>query len=210
MYTPKANEETRIPVLHALMRSHPLATLVTVGSAGLFASHLPVVLDDQVAPLGLLKCHVSRANAQWKDFSHEVQALAIFAGPEHYISPNWYEEKQATGRVVPTWNYAVVHAYGYLKVVEDPDWLRAHVGSLTAIHEAASPQPWAVSDAPADYIASQIRGIVGFEMKIERLEGKWKVSQNRSESDRRGVVDGLDALETAGAAEMSRLVEDTL
>jgi len=216
MYIPKANEETSIPVLHALMRSHPLATLVTVGSAGLFASHLPVVLDDQVAPpLGLLKCHVSRANAQWKDFSYEVQALAIFAGPEHYISPRWYEEKQATGKVVPTWNYAVVHAYGYLKVVEDPDWLRAHVGSLTTIHEAASAKttgvaPWAVSDAPAEYVASQIRGIVGFEMKVERLEGKWKVSQNRSESDRRGVVDGLDALETAEAEAMSRLVEDTL
>ncbi len=215
MYIPKANEETRMPVLHALMRSHPLATLVTFGSAGLFASHLPVVLDDQVGPLGLLKCHVSRANAQWKDFSREVQALAIFAGPEHYISPRWYEEKQATGKVVPTWNYAVVHAYGYLKVVEDPEWLRAHVGSLTAIHEAASAKttgvaPWAVSDAPADYIASQIRGIIGFEMKIERLEGKWKVSQNRSESDRRGVVDGLDALETAEAEAMSRLVGDTL
>jgi transcriptional regulator len=210
MYIPKANEETRIPVLQALMQSHPLATLVTFGSVGLFASHLPVVLDDQVAPLGLLKCHVSRANTQWKDFSHEVQALAIFAGPEHYISPNWYEEKQTTGKVVPTWNYAVVHAYGYLKVVEDAEWLRAHVGSLTTIHEAASPEPWAVSDAPADYIASQIRGIVGFEMKVERLEGKWKVSQNRSESDRRGVVDGLEALGSPRSAKMKRLVLDTL
>ena len=112
--------------------------------------------------------------------------------------------------MVPTWNYAVVHAYGYLKVIEDADWLRAHVESLTTIHEAGSARPWAVSDAPAEYVASQIKGIVGFEMKIERLEGKWKVSQNRSESDRRGVVDGLDALGSAEAGEMARLVDETL
>ncbi len=214
MYIPKFNEETRTPVLHQLMRSRPLASLVTLGSSGLFASHLPMILevqeDDQAAPLGLLRCHVSRANVQWKDFSPEVQALAIFSGPQHYITPNWYEEKQATGKVVPTWNYVVVHAYGYLKVMDDADWLRAHVESLTRIHEAASPEPWAVSDAPADYIGSMLKGIVGLEIKIERLEGKWKVSQNRSESDRRGVVEGLDTLGTTDAEEMSRLVEDTL
>jgi transcriptional regulator len=215
MYIPKFNEETRAPILHQLMRERPLASLITFGRPGLFASHLPMVLDDQIAPLGLLRCHVSRANAQWKDFDPAVEALAIFSGAGHYISPNWYAEKQETGKVVPTWNYAVVHAYGYLKVIEDADWLRAHVESLTTIHEAAiheagSVRPWAVSDAPAEYVASQIKGIVGFEMKIERLEGKWKVSQNRSESDRRGVVDGLEELGSAGAGEMALLVEDTL
>jgi transcriptional regulator len=210
MYIPKFNEETRTPVLHQLIRSQPLASLVTFGKSGLFASHLPMILDELVSPLGLLKCHVSRANAQWKDFSPEVQALAIFSGAQHYISPNWYEEKQATGKVVPTWNYVVVHAYGYLKVMDDADWLRAHVESLTKIHEAASPAPWAVSDAPADYVASMIKGIVGLELKIDRLGGKWKVSQNRSESDRRGVVEGLDALGTADAEAMSLLVLDTL
>ena len=210
MYIPKFNEETRTPVLHQLMRERPLASLVTFGRSGLFASHLPMILDDQVAPLGLLRCHVSRANAQWKEFDPAVEALAIFSGAGHYISPNWYAEKQATGKVVPTWNYAVVHAFGYLKVMEDADWLRAHVESLTTIHEAGAARPWAVSDAPAEYVASQIKGIVGFEMKIERLEGKWKVSQNRSESDRRGVVKGLDALGSAEAGEMARLVEETL
>jgi transcriptional regulator len=210
MYIPKFNEETRTPVLHALMRERPLASLVTVGRSGLFASHLPMVLDDHVAPLGLLRCHVSRANAQWKNFDPAVEALAIFSGAGHYISPNWYAEKQETGKVVPTWNYAVVHAYGHLKVIEDTDWLRAHVESLVAIHEAGSAKPWKVSDAPAEYVASQLRGIVGFEMKIERLEGKWKVSQNRSESDRRGVVEGLEALGSDEAEEMARLVEDAL
>ena len=207
MYIPKANEETRVPILHQLMRSHPLATLVTFWKSGLFASHLPMILDE---PAGLLKCHVSRANHQWKDFDPEVEALAIFSGPEHYISPAWYAEKQATGKVVPTWNYVVVHAYGHLKVMDDADWLRAHVESLTKIHEAAMRQPWAISDAPADYIASMIKGIVGLELKISRLEGKWKLGQNRSESDRQGVVEGLDARDTAGSHAMQQLVRDTL
>lgn len=219
MYIPKFNEEKRTPVLHQLIRSHPFASLITFGTSGLFASHIPMIFElpkeevqekDQAAPLGVLKGHLSRANAQWKDFSPEVQALAIFSGPEHYITPTWYEEKQATGKVVPTWNYVVVHAYGYLKVMDDADWLRAHVENLTNIHEAASPQPWAVSDAPADYIQSLIRGIVGLELKIERLEGKWKISQNRSEADRRGVVEGLDALDTPGSQSMKQLVLDTL
>ena len=216
MYIPKANEETRTPVLHELIRSQPFASLVTFGKSGLFASHVPMILetqgilDAQAAPLGVLKCHVSRANAQWKDFAPEVQALAIFSGAQHYISPSWYEEKQATGRVVPTWNYVVVHAYGSLNVMDDAEWLRAQVESLTTIHEAASPEPWAVSDAPANYIDSIIKGIVGLEFSIERLEGKWKVSQNQSESDRRGVVEGLGALDTESSDEMKRLVLDTL
>jgi transcriptional regulator len=215
MYIPKFNEETRTPVLHQLMRERPLASLITYGRTGLFASHLPMVLDDQAAPLSVLRCHVSRANAQWKDFDPAVEALAIFSGAEHYITPNWYEEKQATGRVVPTWNYAVVHAYGHLKVVEDAEWLRAHVESLVRIHEASvsektGARAWEVGDAPAEYVASLIKGIVGFEMKIARLEGKWKVSQNQSENNRRGVMEGLDALETAESEAMARLVEDTL
>lgn len=213
MYIPKANEETRIAVLHELMRSQPFASLITFGKSGLFASHVPMILeaqgtpDDQAEPLGVLKCHVSRANTQWKDFAADVEALAIFSGAQHYISPSWYEEKQATGKVVPTWNYVVVHAYGSLKVIDDVEWLRAHVESLTTIHEAAFPEPWAVSDAPTDYIASIIKGIVGLEMRIARLEGKWKLGQNRSESDRRGMAEGLDSI---GNAEMKQLMMDTL
>jgi transcriptional regulator len=207
MYIPRANQEDRIPVLHKLMADQPFASLITVGSSGLFASHIPMVLE-RTGTMGQLKGHISRANTQWRDYSHSVEALAIFSGPQHYITPTWYPEKQETGKVVPTWNYVVVHAYGYLKVVEDSEWLMAHLQSLTSIHEAESPVPWKISDAPPDYVASQIKGIVGLEMDIERLEGKWKVSQNRSEEDRRGVVRGLSELDTAESRAMKALVEE--
>jgi transcriptional regulator len=154
-----------------------------------------------------LRGHLSRANTQWRDYTPSVEALAIFSGPQHYITPSWYPEKQETGKVVPTWNYVVVHAYGYLKVIEDREWLMAHLARLTGIHEAGSSVPWKITDAPADYIASQVKGIVGLEMAIERLEGKWKVSQNRSEQDRSGVARGLAELNTADSLAMQALVE---
>ena len=132
---------------------------------------------------------------------------SIFSGPQHYITPSWYQEKEESGKVVPTWNYVVVHAYGHLNVVEDSDWLMAHLQKLTSIHEAESPVPWKLSDAPAGYIASQLKGIVGLEMAIERLEGKWKVSQNRSEQDRSGVARGLEELNTTESLRMKTLVE---
>jgi transcriptional regulator len=206
MYIPRANQEDRLPVLHRLMEDQPFASLITVGSGGLFASHIPMVLEQNGA-MGLLKGHLSRANAQWRDYSPAVEALAIFAGPQHYITPTWYPEKEETGKVVPTWNYVVVHAYGRLKVVEDGEWLMAHLEKLTRIHEDGSPVPWKVGDAPADYIASQVKGIVGLEMTIERLEGKWKVSQNRSEQDRIGVATGLAELNTTQSLAMKALVE---
>jgi transcriptional regulator len=206
MYIPRANQEDRLPVIHRLMDDQPFASLITVGSGGLFASHIPMVLEQNGA-MGLLKCHLSRANAQWRDHSPSVEALAIFSGPQHYITPNWYPEKEETGKVVPTWNYVVVHAYGHLKVVEDSEWLMAHLERLTRIHEGGSPVPWKVGDAPADYIASQVKGIVGLEMTIERLEGKWKVSQNRSEQDRIGVATGLAELNTTESLAMKALVE---
>jgi transcriptional regulator len=162
---------------------------------------------EQNGSMGRLKGHISRANTQWRDYSPSVEALAIFSGPHHYITPNWYPEKQETGKVVPTWNYAVVHAYGYLRVVEDPEWLMAHLTNLTRIHEADSLVPWKVGDAPADYVASLVKGIVGLEMVIERLEGKWKVSQNRSEQDRSGVATGLAELNTPESLTMKALVE---
>jgi len=206
MYIPRANKEDRIPVLHKLMEEQPFASLITVGSSGLFASHIPMVLEQNGA-MGRLKGHLSRANTQWRDYTPSVQALAIFSGPQHYITPTWYPEKQETGKVVPTWNYVVVHAYGHLKLIEDRDWLMAHLQSLVNIHEADSPVPWTVGDAPADYIASQVKGIVGLEMAIERIEGKWKVSQNRSEQDRRGVAKGLAELNTTESLAMKALVE---
>jgi len=206
MYIPRANHEDRIPVIHKLIADQPFASLITTGTTGLFASHIPMVLEQNGAK-GRLKGHISRANPQWREYSPSVEALAIFSGPQHYITPTWYPEKQETGKVVPTWNYVVVHAYGHLKVIEDVEWLMAHLQSLVNIHEAGSAAPWKIGDAPADYIASQVKGIVGLEMVIERLEGKWKVSQNRSEQDRSGVAAGLAKLNTTESLAMKALVE---
>jgi transcriptional regulator len=189
------------------MEDQPFASLITMGSSGLFASHIPMVLEQNGA-MGQLRGHISRANTQWRDYTPSVEALAIFSGPQHYITPSWYPEKQETGKVVPTWNYVVVHAYGYLKIIEDREWLMAHLANLTNIHEAESIVSWKMGDAPADYIASLAKGIVGLEMTVGRLEGKWKVSQNRSEQDRSGVASGLAELNTTESLAMKALVEE--
>jgi transcriptional regulator len=208
MYTPSHFREERIEVLTTLMRGHPLAALVTVGEQGLAASHIPLVYDPNPEPFGTLRGHVARMNPQWRDLSPNVQALAIFAGPEHYISPSWYPSKAEHGKVVPTWNYAVVHAYGRLSVKFDHAWLRRNVEELTEANEQRSAHPWRVEDAPAEYIDRMLHEIVGVEIVIDRLEGKWKVSQNRGAADRTGVVAGLQTLGTPEAFEMARLVED--
>jgi transcriptional regulator len=207
MYTPRHFEETRVDVLHQLMRDEPFAMLVTMGPAGLNANHLPVELDPEPAPLGTLRGHVSRANEVWSTSDPGVEALVVFQGPQRYITPAWYPTKEETGKVVPTWNYVVVHAYGTPRFIEDPAWLRAHVERLSAIHEAGRAQPWQVSDAPEDYVAAQVRGIVGFELPIARLSGKWKVSQNRAAADRAGVTVGLRADADPASAAMADLVE---
>jgi transcriptional regulator len=208
MYIPRHNEEKRVSVMHSLMVSRPLGTLITLGSSGLFASHIPMILEDDGSQFGVLKGHISRANTQWRDFVSTVDALAIFAGDQHYITPTWYPGTKEHGKEVPTWNYVVVHAYGSLKVIQDEQWLRTNVEKLTNIHEAGSPVPWRVSDAPEDFIKSQLKGIVGLEMPIQRLEGKWKVSQNRTEQDRNGVIDGLAKLNTPESLAMKALVEE--
>jgi len=207
MYIPRHNEENRVPVMRGLMVSHPLATLVTLGTSGLFASHVPMLLEDDGSQFGVLRCHISRANTQWRDYSPTVDALAIFAGHQHYITPTWYPGTKEHGKEVPTWNYVVVHAYGPLKVIHDEQWLLTNVEKLTNIHEAGSPVPWKVSDAPADFIRSQLRGIVGLEIPIRRLEGKWKVSQNRTERERNGVMEGLEKLNTPESLAMKALVD---
>jgi transcriptional regulator len=208
MYIPRHNEEKRLSVMRALMTAQPLGTLVTLGASGLFASHIPMVVEDDGSQYGVLKGHISRANPQWRDFVPTVDALAIFAGHQHYISPNWYPETKERGKGVPTWNYIVVHAYGPLKVIQDHDWLLTNVEKLTNIHEAGSPVPWKVSDAPHDFIKSQLNGIVGLEIPIQRLEGKWKVSQNRTERERNGVIEGLAKLNTPESLAMKALVEE--
>ncbi|MEO6964279.1 MAG: FMN-binding negative transcriptional regulator [Acidobacteriaceae bacterium] len=210
MYIPRAFVEERLPVLHELIRSQPFCSLVTVGTSGLFASHLPMVLHGDQGSFGVLHGHLSRANTQWRDFNPEVEALAIFSGAHHYISPSWYPEKSEHGKVVPTWNYAVVHAYGNLRTIEKAEWLSNHLRELTSQHESAAAVPWKVTDAPAEFIESMLKGIVGLELTITRLEGKWKVSQNRSERDRRGVIQGLDDLDSPESLAMKNLVSDRL
>lgn len=213
MYIPRANEESRVPVMHDLIRAQPFGSLVTMsvsgGAPGLVASHVPMVLEmDSNSPLGTLKAHVARGNTQWRDFTSSIDALAIFAGPHHYISASWYPNAHQTGAEVPTWNYAVVHAYGPLRAIEDPAWLLAHLQGLTYQHEAGFPNAWDLADAPDGYIAQQMRGIVGLELPIRRLEGKWKASQNRNEVDREAVIQGLSMLNTPASLEMKRLVEE--
>jgi transcriptional regulator len=195
MYIPKHFEETRIDVLHDLMRAHPLAALVTQNGGRLDANHIPLEIAPEPAPFGTLRGHVARANPVWRDvsqnISEDVEALAIFQGPNAYVSPSWYPTKSSTGLVVPTWNYAVVHAHGPLRVIEDRLWLRGLVERLTNRYEAGMSQPWKVTDAPADYIDKLLDTIVGLEIPITRLSGKWKVSQNRPPADREGAADGL-------------------
>ena len=209
MYQPPHHREDRLDVQHALIRAHPLGALVTLGASGLTASHIPFLIDPAASPLGTLRAHVARANAQWRDFDPKVEALVIFQGPESYITPAWYETKRETGKVVPTWNYAVVHAYGAIRTVEDADRLRAHVTELTNTHERALAEPWAVTDAPEPFVAAQLRGIVGLEIAISRIEGKWKVSQNRPVADRVGVTKGLRE-QDGGDSDMAKLVEERI
>ena len=207
MYLPKHFEETRVEVLHALIREYPLGTLVTLGADGLNANHIPIEIDPEPAPLGTLRGHVARANPVWRESVADVEALVVFEGPTAYVSPSWYPSKRETGKVVPTYNYAVVHAYGRLRSIEDPAWLRRFVERLTGRFEAGRAEPWKVTDAPGSYIDAQLRAIVGIEIPITRLLGKWKVSQNRSAPDRAGVVQGLGGDADSDAAAIARLVE---
>jgi transcriptional regulator len=193
MYQPQHFREDRLDVQHALIRAHSFGALVSIGTDGLIANHYPFVIDAEAGPLGTLRAHMSRANTQWKSLNSCGEVLAIFQGAEGYITPSWYETKRETGKAVPTWNYALVHVYGRPRVIEDRGWLARHVSELTDLHEAERDEPWAVSDAPAEFIVGMLKGIVGVEIEITRIEGKWKLSQNRPLADREGVVEGLTA-----------------
>jgi transcriptional regulator len=210
MYEPAHFEEKRPEVLRALMRAHPLGTLVTLGADGLNANHLPMLYEEQPAPFGTLRCHVARANPVWREYSASCEALVVFQGPSTYITPSWYPSKKETAKVVPTYNYAVVHAYGPLRIIEDSVWLRSFVEQLTERHEALRSVPWKVSDAPENYIDTMLRNIVGVEIPLTRITGKWKASQNRTTADRAGVVNGLRERDDPDAQSMAGMVEDTL
>ena len=193
MYVPPLFKEDRIDVLHASILGSGLATLVTLTTDGLIASHVPMLLDPDPGPYGTLLGHVARPNPQARGAVPGVQALAIFQGPDAYITPSWYATKRENGKVVPTWNYVTIHAYGLVEFFDDTERLRAIVTRLTEREERARAEPWAVTDAPADFIEGMLRGIVGFALPIARLEGKWKMSQNRPAQDRAGVAAGLEA-----------------
>ena len=190
MYQPNHFKQEDRGELEGLMRAHPLAVLVSQGPEGLTADHVPLEFDANAGPHGTLRGHLARANPLWRESANRP-VLAVFRGPQAYITPSWYPTKAETHKVVPTWNYAVVHAHGPLRVVEDAPWLHDLVSRLTQHHEQNRQAPWAVSDAPADYIQQMLRAIVGIEIPVERLVGKWKVSQNRNEPDRLGVAEGL-------------------
>jgi transcriptional regulator len=204
MYLPAHFAEPRLDVLQEAIRASGLATLVTAGPGGLDASHLPFMLDPTPGPLGRLIGHLARANPQWQEPAGSQEALAIFLGPDAYVTPSWYVTKRETGKVVPTWNYLAIHAHGRLNFIRDPDRLLEIVTRLTDRHEATRPSPWTVSDAPTEYVETLLKEIVGIELTITRLEGKWKASQNRSEPDRDGVAEGLEREGRAGLASLVR------
>jgi transcriptional regulator len=203
VYIPPLHQEDRVDILHDAIRRTGLATLVTLTGDGLIASHVPMLLDPDPAPYGTLLGHLARPNPQAHGAAPGVQALAIFQGPDAYITPSWYATKRETGKVVPTWNYVTIHAYGPVEFFHDTERLRAIVTRLTDRQEQARAEPWAVTDAPADFIDGMLKGIVGFAVPITRLEGKWKMSQNRPAADRAAVIGGL---ENAGQEEVAALI----
>ena len=204
MYLPPVFAEVRPDLLHDFMRRHPLALLVTQSPDGVQGDHVPLHLCQDDAGVWVLAGHVARANPLWRRHPDGAEALAVFAGPEAYVTPSWYATKAEDGRVVPTWNYMTVHARGPLRIRDDAAWLRRQVEALTDHMEHGRPRPWAVDDAPEDHVAQLLRAIVGIEIEIRGLEGKWKVSQNQPAENRAGVAEGLDA--EPGAAAMAAAV----
>lgn len=203
-YLPPHFEETDTAALHALVAACPLATWVVPHQGELLVNHIPFLLDAERGAQGTLIGHVARANPVWQALS--AASVAVFTGPQAYVSPGWYPSKQAHGKAVPTWNYAAVHAHGVPEAFDDPARLLALVTRLTQVYEASQPQPWQVQDAPADYLASMLQAIVGIEIPVQRWVGKWKVSQNRPAPDRQGVAAGLMAQGSDAAAQMADLV----
>ncbi len=191
MYQPVHFVESDLPTLHALIRAHPLGLLISADADDLQANPIPFLIDAGIGPHGTLRAHVARANPQWQHLQNGAKALVVFQGNDAYVTPSWYETKKEHGKVVPTWNYVGVQVRGTVKIMDDPAWLHSPLTALTAQHEGGRPDVWSIDDAPAPYIEMQKRAIVGIEMEITEIAGKWKVSQNRSMPDRAGVAAGL-------------------
>nr|WP_315476755.1 FMN-binding negative transcriptional regulator [uncultured Undibacterium sp.] len=209
MYAPKHFDETSLETMFQLIRNYPLGALITLDQGGINANHIPfeIMAPTQDAPFGTLRAHVARANSVWKNPDPLHETLVIFQGPQAYITPTWYEEKKLNGKVVPTYNYAVAHGYGKLRVIDDAQWLREHLERLSSQQESTQTTPWKISDAPDDYIQKMLNAIVGIEIPLARLQGKWKVSQNRSEQDRVNIAAGLRLSQDHKAHSMAALIE---
>ncbi len=205
MYQPPHFREDRPEVQHALIRAHPLGLLITAGPAGLLANLFPFLLDADGSEKGMLRVHMARANPQWRELEAIQECLVVFQGPQDYVTPSWYATKRETAKVVPTWNYATVHVWGRPRVMNDDSWLRKQIEDLTASRENLRAEPWQVGDAPEDFVAMQMRAIVGIEIPILKIEGKWKMSQNRPEADRAGVITGF---REEGGEAIAALVEE--
>lgn len=206
MYNPSHFEEKRLDVLQDLVRAHPLATLVLMSPDGLLANHIPLFLRDDGTQFGTLAGHIARANPLWNVADPTVAALAIFQGAQHYISPQWYATKNEHGKVVPTWNYVVVHGKGPLVVHDDAQWVRQLLLDLTAQQESAMPTPWQVDEAPRDYTDAMIKALVGIEIPLQSLAGKWKVSQNQPQANQQSLVQALQGRGDDAAVAMAQNV----
>ena len=210
MYLPKHFEERDPQRLRSFIQRYPLGSLVTATESGLDANHIPFVFAGTGSAVGTLHGHIARANPLWREGARDAPAFVIFQGPNSFISPSWYPSKRENARVVPTWNYAVVHVHGVLRFVDDPAWVRSHVEALTREHEEKRDPPWAVTDAPADFVEKMVAAVVGIEISITELVGKWKVSQNRSAADRVGVIEGLEGEASASSVAMAASIKQTL
>ena len=207
MFQPPVFREDRKDVMRDLIEAHPFATIVASATGGLTADHVPLVLKrdrDQA----VLQGHIAVGNPLFRETDAAFEVLTIFQGPQTYVTPSWYASKQEHGKVVPTWNYVVVHVRGELRFTREPAWLLQHLDDLTNQHESHRAEPWAVADAPADFVEKMLNGLVGFEIAIREMQGTWKVSQNKALKDWTGVKDGLEQAETPDAAEMAQLVEE--
>ncbi len=207
MYEPSHFKVEDRAALLGVIRAHPLATLVTMGEGGLIANPVPFVLHEAEGNNGVLRAHLARPNGQWKEIAAGAQTLVVFTGVELYVTPAWYASKQEHGRVVPTWNYVTVQVRGPARAIEDPAWLREQLESRTRQQEAPRAEPWSVTDSPAPFVAGQMRGIVGIEIEIASMLGKFKLSQNRQEADKVGVLNGLSAEPESGSQAMAELLK---
>jgi len=210
MYLPHYFEENRLSELHGLIQTHPLATIAIVADGEVFTAHLPMLITRDDGEFGTLHAHMPRSDLMWQQFVHASDAVAIFQGEQTYVSPNWYPSKQATGKQVPTWNYAVVHVHGKPRAIEDADWLFAHLNEMTDAQEAGQRLPWRVTDAPRNFIDKLMGAIVGIEMPIKRIKGKWKMNQDETREDQLGVATNLRAKKDETSLILAEMVEQRI